>query len=301
MFNSFLNTIKQVLHLKKGIQHYADCIIRNEKGEILLLQRSGNDDFQPNKWCLPGGKIERGEVPEYAAARELLEETNLQTPLQFIQAVERTDSVSCYFEGYVLSSDYTILDNEEHFRCQWVAVEDIASYDLILDLKDILMNKIGIPIYSTKLMQLEILDANDLFKRNELVEKSFDADQMTTKDYFECKNIIKSHLDMIVEAAQEQGLLEKVGVTEGEGTILLITENNIDNSEAKCIAIERAFGSVSMIDSVAKATTFNAFEQLSSQKAEIVKIAIERELTEEQMFNINAYLNEEIETILRSR
>jgi hypothetical protein len=88
-----------------------------------------------------------------------------------------------------------------------------------------------------------------------------------------------------------------IGVTEGEGTVLLITETNIENSEAKCIVVDRFFGIINLIDSVAKATTFNAFEQLSSKKAEIVKIAIERELTEEQMFNINAYLNEEIEIV----
>lgn len=203
-FDKFANTIKQLLFKKKGLTHYADCIVRNENGEILLLQRSYQDDFQPGKWCLPGGKIEAGEVPEYAAARELLEETNLQTPLSLIQAVERPDSVSIYFEGYVHTSDFTILDNDEHYRCAWVKVEDIASYDLILDLKDILMNKIGIPIYSTKLMQLDIVDANDLFKRNELVEKSFDADQMNTQQYFECKNIIKSHLDEIIKAAADQ-------------------------------------------------------------------------------------------------
>lgn len=196
--------LKQLLFKKKGLVHYADCIIRNEEGEILLLQRSYNDDFEPGKWCLPGGKIEPGEVPEYAAARELLEETNLQTPLSLVQAVERPDSISIYFEGYVHTNEFTILDNDEHYRCAWVKVQDIAGYDLLLDLKDVLMNKIGIPIYSTKLMQLDIVDVNDLFKRNELVEKSFNSDQMNTEDYFKCKDIIKSHLDEIILAADNQ-------------------------------------------------------------------------------------------------
>lgn len=211
MFSKWTNTIKQLLFKKKDLKHYADCIIRNQDGDILLLQRSYQDDFEPGKWCLPGGKIEPGEVPEYAAARELLEETNLQTPLSLIQGVERTDSVTIYFEGWVHTNDFTILDNDEHYRCAWVKVEDIAKYDLLLDLKDILMNKIGIPIYSTKLMQLDIADANDLFKRNELVEKSFDADQMSVKDYFECKTIIKSHLHDLMKAAEEQEVTHPSG------------------------------------------------------------------------------------------
>jgi 8-oxo-dGTP pyrophosphatase MutT (NUDIX family) len=44
-----------------GKKNYADCIVRNEHGEILLLQRSYQDDFMPGKWCLPGGKIEQDE------------------------------------------------------------------------------------------------------------------------------------------------------------------------------------------------------------------------------------------------
>lgn len=215
MFDKIKNTLIQLLSKKKGLQHYADCIIRNEKGEVLLLQRSYNDDFEPGKWCLPGGKIEPGEAPEYGAARELLEETHLQTVLNFLQVVERPDSVTCYFEGFVHSQTYTILDNEEHFKIEWVPVDKIAQYDLLLDLKNILVDKIGLPIYSTKLMELQIFDANDLFKRNELVEKSFDNEEMTTADYFSCKKIINNHLSQIVKVGFEKGIFDDLDLEKG--------------------------------------------------------------------------------------
>ena len=45
-------------------------------GEFLfLLTRTGK--FHAGKWGIPGGKAEKGEAPEHAAIREVLEETGL--------------------------------------------------------------------------------------------------------------------------------------------------------------------------------------------------------------------------------
>jgi 8-oxo-dGTP pyrophosphatase MutT (NUDIX family) len=51
----------------------AVCLVRNGDGRVLCVwnRRYGF-------WTLPGGKVEAGETPEAAAARELLEETNLK-------------------------------------------------------------------------------------------------------------------------------------------------------------------------------------------------------------------------------
>lgn len=50
-------------------------IVNNNK--VLLLKRGESAPYQPNKYCLPGGGVEKGESLVNAIIRETLEETNL--------------------------------------------------------------------------------------------------------------------------------------------------------------------------------------------------------------------------------
>lgn len=67
-----------IMDMRKRVGHIpllqcgASVIIENEKGEILLQQRSDN-----GCWGYAGGSVELYEVVEEAAARELYEETGL--------------------------------------------------------------------------------------------------------------------------------------------------------------------------------------------------------------------------------
>jgi 8-oxo-dGTP diphosphatase len=54
----------------------AACIVRSAEGRVLLVQRTMRQ-VAPGYWELPGGKIEPGETPSEAAARELHEEVGL--------------------------------------------------------------------------------------------------------------------------------------------------------------------------------------------------------------------------------
>ena len=48
------------------------CLVRNEKGEVLVVKESGRD-----WWDLPGGGMDHGESLDVAIAREMKEEVNL--------------------------------------------------------------------------------------------------------------------------------------------------------------------------------------------------------------------------------
>lgn len=58
------------------------CIMAQDSGRVLLLQRSMGDQTDPaaGDWEFPGGKVEDGETPYDAACREWMEETGCELP-----------------------------------------------------------------------------------------------------------------------------------------------------------------------------------------------------------------------------
>ncbi|WP_374114770.1 NUDIX domain-containing protein [Streptomyces cellostaticus] len=55
----------------------ASVLLVDVQGRLLLQLRDGKAPVGPNKWAIPGGYINPGETPEFAAQRELREETGL--------------------------------------------------------------------------------------------------------------------------------------------------------------------------------------------------------------------------------
>lgn len=59
------------------VKRLACVLLVDRRGWVLLQERDSGAPIAPDKWGMPGGHVEPGEVFEDAAYRELLEETGL--------------------------------------------------------------------------------------------------------------------------------------------------------------------------------------------------------------------------------
>lgn len=126
-----------------GKVKYADNIVINENGEILLVKRASWDDTNRNAWVIPGGHVDPGEDFKEAALRELGEESGIwikeedKTRTNLGGTYEDDNCVIHYFITYVDKDDYAILlQNEETVAYEWIKQMDIDSYDMVFNMKD---------------------------------------------------------------------------------------------------------------------------------------------------------------------
>lgn len=105
--------------------------IYNEAGEILLAQRPEGKSMA-GLWELPGGKLEPGETPEAALARELKEELSIMVnpdllkPITFAShAYESFHLLMPIFACQVWDGD---IEPREGQEIAWVSPDNLKSY-----------------------------------------------------------------------------------------------------------------------------------------------------------------------------
>lgn len=115
--------------------------------DLLLVRRGHNP--AAGTWSVPGGRVEAGETLAEAVVRELAEETGLEGVcgelLGWSELVDEEDPV------VILDFHATLLERAEPVagddatEARWVALGDVASYDLAPGLAEFLHDHGVIP------------------------------------------------------------------------------------------------------------------------------------------------------------
>lgn len=128
--------------MQKGL--IIHTVISNDRGEILILQRSKKNDVLPEYWDIPGGTLEDGEDPAQGAVRETKEETGLDISKVklFFQKSNVDISKNKQFLTLVFHTksftSHVIVNPTEHDAYAWIDPEKISNYLVVNYLKDCL-------------------------------------------------------------------------------------------------------------------------------------------------------------------
>lgn len=111
-------------------------LYKNDK--FLVVQRARND-IQHNLWGIPGGKLDKGEIPVLGLSREIMEETQITTSPQMFTllgtARSKTPSdgeYGLYLYHASLSEEFMVRINpEEHHSFRWVTMNEFEALPLL--------------------------------------------------------------------------------------------------------------------------------------------------------------------------
>lgn len=96
-------TRREVHQNPKLIHRAVHIWILNDKGEILLQQRSLTKDKAPGQWDIScAGHVKKGYSPEFTAERELIEELGIKADFSLIKKfidrdIDQTEMTSLYY------------------------------------------------------------------------------------------------------------------------------------------------------------------------------------------------------------
>jgi 8-oxo-dGTP diphosphatase len=110
------------------------AVIERSDRRLLIGQRR-RGDTSPLKWEFPGGKMEDGETPEVALARELKEElgATLEKCVEMARTRHKYPTMSeeleiRFYAARILESEVTPLEFEQ---IAWALPRELADYDFL--------------------------------------------------------------------------------------------------------------------------------------------------------------------------
>lgn len=131
-------TYAEIMKAKVGVVKYADTIVMNEEGKILILQRDKNDE-NGEKWVIPGGHVDHGEDFQEAAKRELLEESGVacENPENIGEYKKDGVHIEYFKTSFNSKEDVVILENTETQDYKWVCpYKDLDKFEFPFNMKE---------------------------------------------------------------------------------------------------------------------------------------------------------------------
>jgi len=118
------------------MQKTATVAVINRQNKLLILRRGKTAPWMPGRYCLPGGRVEPFEDSQYAAARELSEETGISFPVDRLNNITITYSDNYSKLVYIAKVDSPIVSlNYEHDDYAWISFDESSLYSLVPNLK----------------------------------------------------------------------------------------------------------------------------------------------------------------------
>lgn len=105
-------------------------------GRVLITEHSKADDFQ-GMWEFPGGKLEPGELPEWALMRELREELGIETrptcyyPIGFASHTYESLGAHVLMPLYACRVWGGVVEAREGQQMKWVPPRQLYNYPLL--------------------------------------------------------------------------------------------------------------------------------------------------------------------------
>lgn len=99
-----------------------------KENQLLACRRAPNTNLA-GMWEFPGGKVESGENPMSALARELLEELSLVVTVGSLITSIKDEKSSIYFEVYQVFSRGNPLLSAAHDQLTWIAKDMLIELD----------------------------------------------------------------------------------------------------------------------------------------------------------------------------
>ncbi len=122
------------------------AILLNDEGKVMLTKRASGT-YEEGRWCLVGGKPDKGEKLEDAVVRETEEEVGIMfSPSSYYAEIENPDTssgqrwITHYFIGYTDAlPKHLRIEGTEVSEADFFSQTDLQEMDIAFDHRDVLM------------------------------------------------------------------------------------------------------------------------------------------------------------------